>query len=85
MIIIGNIYVADSVNNRIRKVVSSTSIISTIAGTGMGGYSGDNGLATSAALNYPVGVAMDASGKCFRLIFPCQKLNSCIYRQYIQQ
>ena len=38
-------------------------IITTIAGTGAASYSGDNGAATSATLNYPIGVALDASGK----------------------
>ena len=59
---IGNVYIADSYpNSRIRKV--STGIISTIAGTGSGSYSGDNGAATSAALFYPPGVAVDVSGR----------------------
>ena len=58
---IGNVYIADTFNNRIRKV--STGIISTIAGTGSTGYSGDNGDATSAALGSPLGVAVDASGR----------------------
>ena len=58
---IGNVYIADYGNNRIRKV--STGIISTIAGTGTASYSGDNGAATSATLNYPAGVALDASGR----------------------
>ena len=54
-------YIADHGNNRIRKV--STGIITTIAGTGTYGYSGDNGAATSAALYYPSAVALDASGE----------------------
>ena len=55
-------YIADSHNHRIRKV--STGIITTIAGTaGTGGYSGDNGAATSDKLYYPMGVALDASGR----------------------
>ena len=58
---IGNLYIADSDNHRIRKV--STGIISTIAGTGSASYSGDNGAATSATLNYPAGVAVDMSGR----------------------
>jgi trimeric autotransporter adhesin len=61
----GNIYVADAGNNRIRMVTKSTGIISTVAGTGSYGYSGDGGLATSAALNYPYGVAIDASGNIY--------------------
>ena len=56
-------YIGDWVNNRIRKVTVSTGIITTIAGTGTASYSGDNGAATSAALNYPWGIALDASGK----------------------
>ena len=60
---IGNVYIADAGNNRIRKVTVSTGIISTIAGTGESSYSGDNGAATSAALYLPQGVALDASGR----------------------
>ena len=60
---IGNVYIADRNNNRIRKVTVSTGIITTIAGTGGAGYSGDNGAATSAALNFPHGVGLDASGR----------------------
>ncbi len=55
-------YIADANNNRIRKITVSTDAITTIAGTGSQGYSGDNGAATSAALFYPTGVALDASG-----------------------
>ena len=58
---IGNVYIADQYNHRIRKV--STGIISLIAGTGSTTYSGDNGAATSATLYYPHGVAVDASGR----------------------
>ena len=59
---IGNVYIADFGNNRIRKV--STGIISTIAGSSTSGsYSGDNGAATSATLWYSAGVALDASGR----------------------
>ncbi len=60
---VDNVYIADSYNNRIRKVTVSTGIISTFAGTGSKSYSGDNGPATSAALNYPEGVALDSAGK----------------------
>ena len=56
------LYIADVSNNRIRKVTVSTDIITTIAGTGTGAYSGDNGPATSATLSSPAGVALDASG-----------------------
>ena len=56
-------YIADTNNNRIRKVTVSTGIITLIAGTGTSSYSGDDGAATSATLNYPMGVALDASGR----------------------
>ncbi len=58
----GNVYIADENNHRIRKITVSTGIISTIAGSGTTGYTGDNGQATSAAMNTPTGVALDASG-----------------------
>ena len=61
----GNIYIVDSGNNVIRMVTSSTGIITTVAGTGTQGYSGDGGLATSAKLSYPRGVAIDPAGNIY--------------------
>ena len=61
----GNLYIADQVNNRIRQVVLSSNVITTIAGTGTAGYSGDGGAATSATLNAPLSLAMDASGNLY--------------------
>ena len=61
----GNIYIPDSTNNVVREVSGSTGIITTIAGTGSQGYSGDGGAATSAELNTPMGVAVDASGNVY--------------------
>jgi sugar lactone lactonase YvrE len=61
----GNLYIADSVNNRIRKVTASTGIITTVAGNGTAGYSGDGGQATSAMLDEPQGVAVDTSGNLY--------------------
>jgi hypothetical protein len=61
----GNIYIADDVNNRIRKVTASTGNISTVAGNGAGGYSGDGGAAASAALQYPYGVALDTANNIY--------------------
>ena len=55
-------YIADTGNNRIRKVTVSTGIINTIAGTGTASYSGDGDAATSATLFYPSGVGLDSSG-----------------------
>ena len=59
-----NIYIADSGNNRVRKV-SSSGVITTIAGTGTPGYSGDNGAASAAALNNPQGAAVDTAGNLY--------------------
>jgi uncharacterized protein (TIGR03437 family) len=59
----GKIYIADGGNQRIR-VISSGSI-STIAGSGTGGYTGDGKSATSAELNAPTGIALDSSGNLF--------------------
>jgi len=58
----GNLYIADTGNNVIRKVAASTQVISTIAGTGSAGYAGDNGPATVATLNGPLAVALDSTG-----------------------
>ncbi len=56
-------YVADTSNSVIRKITISTgNIISTIAGTGSDGYSGDGGQATAAMLDKPDAVAVDSSG-----------------------
>jgi hypothetical protein len=60
----GNLYIADSGHNRIRKVTTA-GIISTIAGNGTVGWDGDGGLATSAQLNNPQGVAVDAAGNLY--------------------
>jgi sugar lactone lactonase YvrE len=61
----GNIFIADTGNNVIREVTASTGDISTVAGTGVVGYTGDNDAATSATLNSPDGVAVDSSGNIF--------------------
>ena len=60
----GNLYISDSGNCRIRKL-SPSGTISTIAGTGIAGYAGDGGLATSAQLSYPRGLAVDSSGNLY--------------------
>ena len=60
----GNVYIADYFNNAVRKV-SHAGIITTIAGTGVAGYNGDNMPATAAQLNGPMGVTLDASGNIY--------------------
>lgn len=60
----GNLFVADRRNNRVRKI-SSTGIITTIAGTGAAGYTGDGGLATAAMLNHPICICVNADGVVF--------------------
>jgi trimeric autotransporter adhesin len=61
----GNLYIADSGNNRIRKITAVSGVITTIAGNGAIGYSGDNGPATSAQLNNPIGLAIDGAGDLY--------------------
>jgi len=60
----GNVYIADSGNNRIRKV-SAGGTITTVAGNGAAGSSGDGGPATSAALDFPTGVSVDGAGNIY--------------------
>ncbi len=60
----GNLYIADFNNNVVRKI-STTGFISTFAGTGLPGYSGDGGPATVAKLFKPSGLAIDATGNVF--------------------
>ena len=60
----GNLYIADSAANRVRKVATN-GIITTFAGTGITGYSGDSGPASAATLNQPDAVAADGSGNIF--------------------
>ena len=61
----GNLYISDQSNQRIRKVTAATGIITTVAGNGTAGYSGDGGPATSAELNFPAGVAVDSAGNLY--------------------
>jgi hypothetical protein len=69
----GNLYIADSANNVIRRVDAKTGIITTVAGDyaadqandGLGGFAGDGGPATSAQLNDPQGIALDGAGDLF--------------------
>ncbi|MFI9722980.1 RICIN domain-containing protein [Streptomyces sp. NPDC052396] len=58
------VYIADAGNHRIRKITADGKI-STVAGTGTAGFSGDGGLATAAQLNYPIGLAVDGAGDLY--------------------
>jgi uncharacterized protein (TIGR03437 family) len=61
----GNLYFQDEMNHRVRKVGHTTGVITTIAGTGAAGFSGDNGPAISAQLNAPTGVCTDSSDNVY--------------------
>ena len=66
----GNLYIADYFDNRIR-MVDPTGIINTVAGTGIIGFSGDEGLAIEAKLHWPYGISVDRAGNInFQRIHP---------------
>ncbi|MFN4150924.1 MAG: hypothetical protein ACK4IX_08260, partial [Candidatus Sericytochromatia bacterium] len=60
-----NIYIVEGIHNTIRKVDAASGIITTVAGNGVGGYSGDGAQATLANLNTPQGVSVDSSGNLY--------------------
>ncbi len=70
----GNLLIADGSNNRVRMVNRSTGIITTIAGNGIAGFTGDGTAATGARLNYPYALAVDATGN----IYIADNFNYCI-------
>ena len=61
----GNLYIADTINLRIRRVDASTGVIYTIAGTGVRGFSGDGGPALAAEMTPPAGIAVDRAGRVY--------------------
>ena len=69
----GNLYITDSGNNRIRKV-NTSGTITTVAGNGNAGYSGDGGLATAAMLNAPIDVKVDNAGNLFFTDYSNQRI-----------
>jgi sugar lactone lactonase YvrE len=61
----GNVFIADTANNRIRRVDARSGIIVTVAGNGASGFAGDNGPAVAASLSGPNGLALDADGQLY--------------------
>jgi sugar lactone lactonase YvrE len=61
----GNLYIADTINHRIRRVDASTGLIHTIAGNGVSGFSGDGGPAPAAEITFPTGLAVDSSRRVY--------------------
>ena len=61
----GNLYIADTGNNRVRKVAAATGQITTVAGNGTAGYSGDTKAAVNAELSRPTSVAVDSAGNIY--------------------
>ena len=62
---LGNVFIADAINNRIRRVDAITHIITTIAGNSTAGFGGDSGLASAATLYQPSGICFDKSGSLY--------------------
>src|SRR5215213_1032516 len=61
----GNLYFSDTFNHCIRRIDARTGVITTVAGKGEAGYSGDGGPATRASLNEPYGIVLDRAGNIF--------------------
>ena len=72
----GNLFFSDTFNHRIRRIDHSSGTITTVAGTGNAGFSGDGGLAVQGQLNEPYGVVLDRSGS----VFVADRLNRRIRR-----
>src|SRR6266853_1789722 len=72
----GNLYFSDTFNNRIRRVDATSGVITTVAGNGEKGYSGDGGPATEAGLDEPYGIVLDRPGN----IFIADRLNRRVRR-----
>ncbi len=80
----GNIYIADGPSNKVRRI-NTAGIISTFAGTGTAGYSGDGTAASGAALHYPAGLVADPLGNVYigdRFNNAVRKVNASRYHIY---
>ncbi len=62
---VGNLYLSDTGNNRIRRVDAQSGTITTVAGNGIQGFSGDGGPATTASIGSPAGLTMDGAGNLY--------------------
>src|ERR1019366_7763867 len=69
---LGNLYLSDTSNHRVRKV--SGGKVTTIAGTGTAGYSGDGGQAVNAQLNLPYGLALDSAANVYVADYGSQRV-----------
>jgi len=78
---LGNIFITDEGNERIRKI-NLSGIISTIAGNGQYGYSGDGGLPTSAELEGPMGISLDIYGNVFFADQVNERIREVVYKGY---
>jgi len=74
----GNVYIAQYDDSRIRKIDAATGVINTIAGTGVNGFSGENGQAINVTLQFPVGLALDNAGN----LLICDNQNLRIRKLY---
>src|SRR5271163_2643494 len=72
----GNLFFADTFNHCVRRVEAASGQITTVAGTGESGFSGDGGAATRASLNEPYGIALDRVGN----LFIVDRRNRCVRR-----
>src|SRR5262245_19468893 len=72
----GNLYFSDTGNHCVRRIDARTGVVTTVAGCGRKGYSGDGGPAKEACLNEPYGIELDRSGN----LYVVDRLNACIRR-----
>lgn len=61
----GDIYIADTNNHRVRRIVATTGVVTTVAGNGVESFAGDGGVATAASIDSPNGLAVDAAGNLY--------------------
>ena len=73
----GNLLISDSSDNRIRKV-DTNGVITTVAGNGTAGFSGDGGHASDASLNSPMGLALDTVGNLFIADYGNQRIRAIL-------